>query len=203
VTTTSKLSRTLLVAFTASIALAACKPSTPDPEATAPAAAAATTPADTAPAAAASNGPAAPVPTTLTALDEASRSASIERTGMCSFDLIDGVKVEANVVAHFQNPASSKIEGWVADMASMSHPEDARLRLENADRSGVWEVGFGTPVSRPDVAKYYKSKALTDSGFSLTTDLSSLPAGVYRVSAVHNSNGHPMMCVGPQVAIGG
>lgn len=201
---TSSLSQTLLVVFTTGIALAACKPSSPQPEPSVPAPAAAeTNAAGAAPGSDSSAAAAAPVPTTLTALDDASRTVSIERTGMCSFDSIDGVKVERNTVVRLQNPGNTKIGGWVADQATMSHPEDARLRLENADRSGVWEIGFGAPVSRLDVAQYYKTKALSESGFSLTADLSSLPVGVYRLSAVHASNGRPLMCVGPQVEVGG
>lgn len=141
-------------------------------------------------------------PTTLTALDATSRTASIERTGMCSFDSIDGVKVDRNVVALLQNPGSTKIEGWVADQAGMVPGEEARLRLENTDRSGVWEIGFGPLVSRGDVAKHFETPALTNSGFSLIADFSSLPAGVYSLSAVHTSNGRPLMCVGPQVEVG-
>ncbi len=184
--------RSLLAALAAGSALAACSQ--------APQAPAAATPAAAAPQA---SGSTMAPPATLTQMDSASRTAASKIDGKCAFDSIDGVPFQVDTPANVQDPAAVKLVGWVADESTMTRPQPAALRLESEDHSNAWQIALGAPVSRGDVAKFFKADGLANAGYSFPVNLKALPPGQYHLSIMHSQGGTLLTCPGPTIQISG
>ena len=184
--------RLVLAALVASSVLAACSRAPQAPVAAAPSA-------GTTAVSSSSTSP----PATLTQMDAASRTAASKVDGKCAFDSIDGVPFQAGTPANVQDPSAVKLAGWVADEATMTRPQPAALRLDSEDHSDAWQIALGAPVSRGDVAKFFKVDALASSGYLFVVDLKPLPPGQYHLSIVHSQGGILLSCPGPTIQISG
>ncbi len=188
-----------LIAAIGCLALAACDQSSSPPAHAPQDAAPLEEPAQAAPAV----DPAAQAgPTTLTEIDEASRTASMPASGMCNIDKINGEKAGAESPVRVQNASDFTVSGWVVERGSMTRPQ-AVLRLQEVNGGRAWEIGVGPGTSRGDVGRHLKVEGLRDAGFEVQMDLSAVPPGEYALSLNHYSGGHQFTCdKGARIIVG-
>jgi len=98
-------------------------------------------------------------------------------TDKCNVESIAG-KPDAIV---YVNPGKVEISGWAFDESKHSVVADLEIHLAGAQGQPVIAKN-PVKVSRPDVAKAFNNKDLTNAGFNFTVDTSTLAKGAYGVT---------------------
>lgn len=98
-------------------------------------------------------------------------------TDKCSVDNING-KADAIV---YVKPGRVEINGWAFDDAKQVIAQDLQIYLIGAQGKSL-TVEDPVRIQRPDVAKAYNNKELTNSGFNFIVDTSSFVPGAYGIT---------------------
>lgn len=98
-------------------------------------------------------------------------------TDKCNVESIAG-KPDAIV---YVKPGKIEFGGWAFDDSKHSVADDLEIHLAGAQGQPV--IGKNpAKISRPDVAKAFNNKDLSNAGFNFTVDTSSLAKGAYGVT---------------------
>jgi YbbR domain-containing protein len=98
-------------------------------------------------------------------------------TDKCSVDFIAG-KPDAIV---YVKPGRVEINGWAFDESKHITARDLQIQLTGAKGEPI-TAKDPVRIDRPDIAKAYNNKELTNSGFNFILDTSSLAPGTYGVT---------------------
>lgn len=173
------------------LVLSACAPSgpetatpaTPPAETATPRPEAASAPASTPPAIQ----PAAIDP--LVPLGDAQRDDVLTPAFSCNLDAIDGV-VFSGVDLAVDDPGDIVATGWLVPEGGPT-AESVVLRVENADKSQVWEVPVSLDLARNDLPN---AAGTNGAGFSKHFDASALPSGRYHLYLAYTMADRLMGC---------
>lgn len=123
-----------------------------------------------------------PVTAEFAALDLPDMSAMPR--ARCAVDSINKRRAHRQTVA-VRSGAKVIFSGWVADSV-LRVPDRFTLVLIGRDKN--YGATLSTGVKRPDVARRFKSKAFSDSGFRALVGLDAVPPGMYVVSIVRGAD---------------
>lgn len=98
-------------------------------------------------------------------------------TDKCSVDFIAG-KPDAIV---YVKPGRVEISGWAFDDSKHVTAQDLQIHLNGVKGEPIIAKD-PVRIDRPDIAKAYNNKELTNSGFNFILDTSSLAPGTYGVT---------------------
>ncbi|MBP5948275.1 MULTISPECIES: hypothetical protein [Pseudomonas] len=106
----------------------------------------------------------------------ASKTVTMNGSDKCSVDVISG-KPDAIV---YVKRGKVEIQGWAFDDATQVTAQNLQMRLTGAQG----EATAKDPVrfDRPDVAKAYNNKELTNSGYNFVLDTTALVPGAYAIA---------------------
>jgi hypothetical protein len=178
-----------ILSVPALLLLAACQREAPPVDANAPAA---TAPAATTPATPAAPVPGRPQVQTLTAAGPLSDDTGT--TGLCNLEGMGDANFGPGPMA-ISGSAPVLVHGWAGLSSNMTAPSSVNVRFESAaDPTKAWEITVPMDGTRNDVAKATNSPAMANSGFGGPIDLSTLPAGDYKVFLVYGGDNHNYFC---------
>ena len=106
-----------------------------------------------------------------------SKTVTMYGTDKCSVDLISG-KPDAIV---YVKRGRVEIQGWAFDDARQVTAQDLQMRLTGAQGEPA-TAKDPVRIDRPDVAKAYNNKELTNSGFNFVLDTTALVPGAYTIA---------------------
>lgn len=98
-------------------------------------------------------------------------------TDKCNVESING-KTDAIV---YVKRGTVEINGWAFDDAKHAVAQDLQIYLVGAQGKSL-TAKDPEKIQRPDVAKVYNNKELTNSGFKFTVDTSSFVPGAYGIT---------------------
>jgi phosphoglycerol transferase len=127
--------------------------------------------------------PAEPASLPFTQLD-------IHPGGTCYVDSINDSKV-SRPVAQVQRAAPFHIDGWMADADTGVALPDVYVEISDGGRRFYLH---GSRYPRGDVASHYNKTSLTQSGFTASGKLDTLPPGGYRVRILQAGEGKAEAC---------
>ena len=114
----------------------------------------------------------------------------------CSLDTIDGSYSKDQLKLDRSRP--HVFRGWALDEAKQPAGKFS-LVLKGAQD---YAISTTTGEIRKDVVEYFKDPALSAAGFSVSADLSTVPAGKYDIYFLTHKSGHAFFCAsGRQVGI--
>ncbi|MFJ2985496.1 MULTISPECIES: hypothetical protein [unclassified Pseudomonas] len=120
---------------------------------------------------------------------ETAPSKSVSATNACSVDFING---SANPLVAVTDGRIA-MRGWAFDHNTMTVPETVDLLLK--DREGkVFVIAGGKRAERPDVAKVFKSPAVSGAGFTLVASVAEVPKGAYGFSLRMSDGSREVLC---------
>lgn len=91
--------------------------------------------------------------------------------------------------------ASVWFQGWFGERETMSWPGSPSLYIRKDGSGGrVWEVKLPEPIPRGDVARSFKTETMRNTGFSVESNLSALPAGNFRLMLAFNKDDKQHRC---------
>lgn len=112
-----------------------------------------------------------------------SKTVTMYGTDKCSVDLISG-KPDAIV---YVKRGKVEIQGWAFDDGGKVTAQKLQMRLTGAQ--GEATAKDPVRIDRPDVAKAYNNKELTNSGFNFSLDATALVPGAYAIALdIQNGN---------------
>ena len=118
---------------------------------------------------------------------------ALGKAEMCALDAVNG---KTATEGSFRLPANSSLalEGWAAT-TSLTNPRSVTVVLSAPDRAFAVSGNAGVP--RDDVAKAYKTEALTNAGFKLEVPTLQIPTGEYTIAILHDESGSQVLCASP------
>lgn len=125
----------------------------------------------------------APATGTFAALPARQLQQATRTTADCNLDAIDGRPAGSTPV---DRVSGATFSGWAADAENGTVPARVKLVLTGKQDFAV-EIPTGMP--RPDVAEARKIAAFAASGYSITANLSTVPAGEYGVTLLYAAPG--------------
>jgi hypothetical protein len=113
-----------------------------------------------------------------------SKTVTTYGTDKCSVDLISG---KPDAIAYVKR-GKVEIQGWAFDEAKQVTAQNLQIRLTGAQ--GEATAKDPARIDRPDVAKAYNNKELTNSGFNFVLDTTALVPGAYAIALnIEKENG--------------
>lgn len=105
--------------------------------------------------------------------------AKLTAATSCSFDTLNGAP--RGVSNDIANKAQVQLNGWIANTAATAAPGQVYLEL---DGPGKLYAAGTRGLKRPDVAAAFNNPVLLDSGWDAQLDLSTAPAGTYKLHLI-------------------
>lgn len=136
-------------------------------------------------------------------LTKADLEAINETAGHCALDEVNNTVLSDNsptiTVKAAQDLTAS---GWIVSN-SLQTPPKFTLVLSSAEGSTAYGMDGMTGIARPDVARALNADAAGSSGFNLTGNLGSMPAGTYKVMIlIKGANGNEICDTTRQITVG-
>jgi hypothetical protein len=118
----------------------------------------------------------------------------------CNLETVDNVRFKNTPFATAAKPVL--FNGWLLPEISKKPGVEAEIRVLDATGSAGWQFRINHWMARPDVNAAMKAVDDGKTGFAQPADLSTLPAGNYKVLVTFRSGGTPYVCDnGRQLAI--
>jgi hypothetical protein len=137
---------------------------------------------------AAAAGAAGPVASGKVVLLDSDALVGAQSTGTaCSLDTIDDSYAKE---ASLENTKPHVFRGW---MLSESRQPAGKFDLV-LKGTPSYAIAASTGETRKDVGEYFKDPAMSTAGFSVSSDLSGVPAGVHDIIFVIERNGRTYYC---------